>query len=95
MQLEKIVLFEGQDDECSIWKIKDSIIMHHPTEPAVQYTDGDWVWFWMGKIHRWDSIATKFKSNIGYWIHGEEMKKSEWESHPLRLEWLRERGNLF
>lgn len=45
---------------------------HREYGPAIEYTDGDWVWYKNGKKHREDGPAEKFSDELLWWLNGKE-----------------------
>lgn len=87
--LERAPFFKGLPFESLAWQIKGTTTVHHPYQPAIQYKNGSWSWFWMGHPHRWDGPAIFWNRAYGYWIHGTELSYDEWLGDPQRLEWLK------
>lgn len=71
-----------------VWVTHDGTT-HHPTQPAVQYDNGDWAWFFMGNIHRIDGPAFFRNGEYEYWIYHQRLEKHDWENHQDRLEYLK------
>lgn len=89
--LKRVSFNEGTIYEAVAWvkNGESASTWHHPTEPAIQYKSGDWVWAWMGKEHRLDGPAMYWNGEYEWAIHGKKLTREAWEKHPVRLEWLK------
>ena len=52
---------------------------HRADGPAVEYEDGDWIWYEKGKRHREDGPAMEMNGNLSWWLNGKEYSTfDEW-----------------
>lgn len=57
---------------------KAMTIQHRTDGPAIEYTDGDKVWYQNGKCHRTDGPAIECANDIKYWhLEGKQYSEQE------------------
>ena len=62
---------------------------HREDGPAIEWENGDKSWIVNGKSHRLDGPAREWGyDNNYYYINGQQLTKDEWESHPLRKDYV-------
>ncbi len=72
----KIILESGN----IIYKNKDGEF-HRDDGPAIEYENGDKIWYRYDKRHRDDGPAVEYINGYeSWWLDGKEYSKSEWEN---------------
>jgi len=62
---------------------------HREDGPALEWCNGDKSWIVNGKSHRLDGPAGEYADGKRlYWINGQVLSQTEWNAHPLRIEYI-------
>ena len=60
------------------YKDPEMTILHRENGPAIEYADGNKLWYQNGKLHRLDGPAVEFADGSKeYWIGGMELSEQE------------------
>ena len=68
------------EDDVVLYYIKGTKVSHRDDGPAIEYTNGDKVWYQHGKRHRLDGPAVEWDNgNKEFWVDGKYLSQEEFD----------------
>lgn len=84
-ELIKNTLFKGLPGERIEWRCVKTGKLHNPHGPAIEFKNGNWIWYQYDVRHRLDGPAMLNDEGYHYFIFGKNVSKEEWDSNKNRL----------